>query len=394
MNSVAFRATLLIRLGNYEHDSVYWYIKTHDGKKSSYGKLKSHTEIKNLKLDPKYTVKILVPASCIIFRRIDIKGVATSKNMKVISFLLEESIVDDIDKFHTINLKCDDDFCYVAAVEHQLMNRWIGWLKDADITAKTIVPDVLALPFSLGQWFAVKLDHEWLIRDSEMSGFSICSEILEKIYASRLSSVHKNTFYPASSKAINWQSTQYCDVLRVMAENVAHTDVNLLCGKYNNFFKRIIKCQPIFKPIFLCLLLSIFVCLNYGVDRYKIMKDIDMLNVESTYFYTNFFPVNESDIDDISHFNDYIGHHRDMLSKTSFLDLMHKSGVVIDRFNLHVNSVNFNRDTQMMSYNISTSEPDAIAIELNEGNESLKGVILNKIANGHSTHDIIFNNTP
>ncbi|MGP2514666.1 hypothetical protein [Yersinia sp. 2545 StPb PI] len=83
-----------------------------------------------------------------------------------------------------------------------------------------------------------------------------------------------------------------------------------------------------------------------------------------------------------------------MLSKTSFLDLMHKSGVVIDRFNLHVNSVNFNRDTQMMSYNISTSEPDAIALELNEGNESLKGVILNKIANGHSTHDIIFNNTP
>ncbi|MFW5389665.1 type II secretion system protein GspL, partial [Yersinia sp. 2542 StPb PI] len=80
---------------------------THDGKKSRYGKLKSHTEIKNIKFDAKYTVKILVPASYIIFRRIDIKGVATRKNMKVISFLLKKSIVDDIDKFHTINLKCD-----------------------------------------------------------------------------------------------------------------------------------------------------------------------------------------------------------------------------------------------------------------------------------------------
>ncbi|MFW5402741.1 type II secretion system protein GspL, partial [Yersinia sp. 1252 StPb PI] len=62
MNSVSSQPTLLIRLGNYEHDSVYWYIKSHDGKKSRYGKLKSHTEIKNIKFDAKYTVKILVPA--------------------------------------------------------------------------------------------------------------------------------------------------------------------------------------------------------------------------------------------------------------------------------------------------------------------------------------------
>lgn len=181
MNRAGSSSILIIRLGVYASDPVYWYMTMHDGQKNKHGKLNNHADIKNIKLQSGCCVKILVSASCIIFRRINFKNSMINKNMKAIGFLLERTIIGDIDKFHTINLKWDNDFCYVAAVEHKLMNRWLGWLKEANISAKIIMPDVLALPFSLGKFSAVKLNNEWLIRNSQLSGFSISSEILAKI---------------------------------------------------------------------------------------------------------------------------------------------------------------------------------------------------------------------
>lgn len=394
MNRVGSSPILIIRLGVYSSDPVYWYMKMHDGQKNKYGKLNSYAEIKNIKLQSGCRVKVLVSASCIIFRRINLKNLMINKNMKAIGFLLERTIVGDIDKFHTINLKWDNDFCYVAAVEHKLMNQWLGWLKESNISAKIIMPDVLALPFSLGKFSAVKLSNEWLIRNSQLSGFSISSEILAKILDSKFSSAHINTFSSSGNKAINWQSTQYCDVLRIMAENIDYCNANFLCGKYNHFPGIEMNGLTIFRTVLLCLILSAVVCLNYWFDRYKIARDIDVLNTVSQEFYANIFPVDNENRNNTWHFNDYIEHYRDIESNANFIDLFYMTSPVIDSIDSNVNSVSFNKDARIMSYNISADESNTVELKLKETNNKLNSVVLNQVSNDSGSHDIIFKYAP
>ncbi|WP_050086348.1 type II secretion system protein GspL [Yersinia intermedia] len=394
MNRAGSSSILIIRLGVYASDPVYWYMKMHDGQKNKHGKLNNHAEIKNIKLQSGCCVKILVSASCIIFRRIDFKNSMINKNMKAIGFLLERTIIGDIDKFHTINLKWDNDFCYVAAVEHKLMNRWLGWLKEANISAKIIMPDVLALPFSLGKFSAFKLSNEWLIRNSQLSGFSISSEILAKILDSKFSLAHVNTFSSSGNDAINWQSTQYCDVLRIMAENIDYCNANFLCGKYNHFSSLEMNGLTIFRTAFLCLILSAAVCLNYWFDRYKIARDIDVLNRVSQEFYANTFPVDNENRNNTGHFNDYIEHYRDIESSANFIDLFYMTSPVIDSIDSNVNSVSFNKDARIMSYNISVDESNTVELKLKEASNKLNGVVLNQVSNDSNSHDVIFKYAP
>ncbi|OWF77514.1 hypothetical protein B4900_16380 [Yersinia rohdei] len=147
-------------------DIIYWHLTSNDGKNEQFGKLNNPSELIDIPMLFNSDVKILVCTSQIIYRRIKLQGNKKINNLKSIRFSFEKTIVSNIDYFHTIILKTDSDCCYVAAVEHKFMQLWLEWLKDAGISTTVMIPDVLTLPFSNGQWTSVKLNNEYLIRNN------------------------------------------------------------------------------------------------------------------------------------------------------------------------------------------------------------------------------------
>jgi general secretion pathway protein L len=394
VNRSVSQETLIIRLGGYATDPIYWYMNTQDEKNRKYGRMNSYTELKNISLYFNCTVKVLVSTSRVIFRRIDIKNSKIKKNIKSMAYAIEQSIVGDIDDFHIVILKYDGDFCYVAVIEHELMNLWLNGLKNAGISTEAIIPDVLTLPFSSEEGGAVKLDNEWLIRDSEMSGFSIRENLLEKLSLSRFPSIFANAFSFSDDKSINWQSAQYCEALSIMAKNIGDCDVNFISGKYNHHKGRLVTSDYLFKTVCLCLLLSITICLNYWIGKYKIVRDIDMLNLVSTYFYTDFFPVNKEDTNDISDFSDAISNYNGNEFYSNFIGLLHASGNVIDSMDVSVNSIYFEKNNQMITFNITMVGDATIGRELNDIETTSTNFNVVTVNNDNGTYDVMFKYCP
>ncbi|WP_025475382.1 type II secretion system protein GspL, partial [Yersinia pestis] len=152
-----------------------WYVESQGKKLVRHGKINGVAELKNITLYANNVVKILVPANKIIFRSLSIKKNEVMNNIKSIAFSIEQSISSDIDNFHIVILDQDKDFCHVAAIEHELMNRWLFWLNINGISACCIMPDAFALPFFNSEWSVIKIESNWLVRNNEMSCFLVNS---------------------------------------------------------------------------------------------------------------------------------------------------------------------------------------------------------------------------
>ncbi|HDL8738197.1 TPA: general secretion pathway protein GspL, partial [Yersinia enterocolitica] len=270
--------TLIIRLGSHATDPIYWYTEVVDGGHRKSGQLCDHTKLDNIPFLLNYNVKILVSSSYVIFRKIDVIERKILQSEQSLAFSIEKTIVSNIENFHTVILQSDSNFCYVVAVEHELMSRWLGWLANVGISPTVMIPDVLALPFYDGRCFPVKLGDEWLVRNSEVSGFSVNDDIFKKLCLSTLIFCPENRFSRAYNQASCLHATDYCDVLRIMANNIENNHVNLLTGRYYRHRKKTISSASFFRSVYLFFLLSIVMCLNSWCYKNDILRDIHMLD--------------------------------------------------------------------------------------------------------------------
>lgn len=380
------RSTLMIRLGNHTSDPIYWYAKIEEGEE--YGRIDHYTELKSISLWFNCDVKILIPASFVIFRRIRIKNKEILNNKKSLAFSIERSIVSNIEDFHVVILKADSTFCYIAAIEHELMNVWLGWLKDAGISATAMIPDVLTLPFSDGKWFSIKLDNEWIIRNGDMSGFSIKEDIFEVLYRSKSLSLPENLLSHHNVQTIDSHSIHYREVLRIMVDNLENNNVNLLRGRYYRHRKKIIHNAPMYRTIHLCFLLSIVMCLNSWFYKIDILRDIHMLNVVLQDFYTQYPAMKKYEEMESINVHESI-YHTHMIGH-DFIHFLHVASEVFGKTDATINSIVFDKKLNKISFNVAVSKGSEIDVELKKVDEKNEGFSVLKKINDNGTRDIIF----
>jgi general secretion pathway protein L len=108
-----------------------------------------------------------------------------------VPYMLEDELAQDVDDLFFAYAKLNDDEdghnCFVAVTERAQMLQWQGWLRDADIQANTIEPDVLAMPYTAGQWSAIALkatstlassstnQTQIVVRQGQWQGFTVDS---------------------------------------------------------------------------------------------------------------------------------------------------------------------------------------------------------------------------
>ncbi|HHA0034104.1 TPA: type II secretion system protein GspL [Yersinia enterocolitica] len=390
INSGLSSKALIIRLGSHATDPVYWYTEVVDGRQRKSGHLCDHTELDNIPFLLSYNVKILVSASYIIFRKIDKIGRGVLKNEQSLAFSIEKTIVSNIDNFHIVILMSDSNFCYVAAVEHKLMSRWLGWLANVGVSPTVMIPDVLALPFNDGRCFPVKLDDEWLIRNSEVSGFSVNDAIFKKLCLSTLSFCPENRFSNFYRQTSGLNSTDYCEVLRIMANNIENNHINLLTGRYYRHRKKIISHASFFRSVYLFFLLSIVLCLNSWCYKNDILRDIHMLDITLQGFHIKYPLVQQYAAEYDINTNEDLYYSDGNIIKPDLIFLLHGLVENFNKLDITIKSIIFTNDKHKANFNVSIINVDGIEQVLNEIYQKNNQLNISKITNKDGTCDIIF----
>ncbi|CNI57506.1 type II secretion system protein GspL [Yersinia vastinensis] len=386
MNKIFSETVLFIRLGCDATEPVYWHLKVKDAEAQS-GRLNNHTELKKISAFATGEVIILVSSRLIIYRSIKAKGNKIKNNSKFLRFSFEKSILGNIDDFHIVILKYDVDTCYVAAVEHQLMEIWIGWLTDFDISPTLMIPDVLTLPFYDGKGVSVKMGDECLIRNGEVSGFIVKDFILEKLSQAKRIDLSVRKFFCDVDQSEKQETKLFCEILRIMADNVKNSNVNFLCDRYYHNRKRAMNNASIFITISLCFLLSIVMLLNSLYYKYEIIRNIDMLNTASREFYAKYPSLKGYRLNDTQPNVDELSNNK---GSYDFINLLHAASTVVRAKGLVINNINFNSHDREVILNINATEDNINDSKLRSDKLRLDKIRITKTPNDDETYNLAF----
>ncbi|PCH95723.1 MAG: type II secretion system protein GspL [Gammaproteobacteria bacterium] len=175
---------LYIRLGSQIQDEVSWLIfSASEQEIIASGELTNTQQLGELTDKARQrTVKVFVPGCDVLLKRLNVPTKSQRAMRSAVPYMLEDELAQDVEQlffaYADITHNSDDHNCFVAVVERAQMQLWQTWLADADIKAKTMQPDVLAMPYVEGQWSVIALQDtvkqtQIVVRQHAWQGFTL-----------------------------------------------------------------------------------------------------------------------------------------------------------------------------------------------------------------------------
>ena len=179
-----------IRLGSQAQDKISWLIfNATEQEIIASGELADAMQLHQLtdKTEQRM-VKVFVPGCDVVLKRLVVPTKSQRAMRSAVPYMLEDELAQDVDGlcFAYANISDDESEhnCFVAITQREQMLLWQSWLADANIQAKTIQPDVLAMPYTDGQWSAISLQGgnapskqtQIVVRQGPWEGFTLDSE--------------------------------------------------------------------------------------------------------------------------------------------------------------------------------------------------------------------------
>jgi len=227
---------LYIRLGSQDQDEISWLIfNSLEQEIIASGELANAEQLSDLtEKAQQRVVKVFVPGSDVLLKRLTMPMKSSRAMRAAVPYMLEDELAQDVDElfFAYANITNDNSEhnCFVAITQRAQMHLWLSWLADANIHTKSMLPDVLAMPYVDEQWSAIAINPERIpsdsvinraaneqrkptqiiIRQGKWQGFALDSEAFEfTLQAMVLSSQDndvsesKNTIEPVTSLTVN-----------------------------------------------------------------------------------------------------------------------------------------------------------------------------------------------
>ena len=174
--------TLYIRLGSQVQDEISWLIfSAAEQEIIASGELSNAQKLTELTEKAQHrTVKVFVPGSDVLLKRLTVPTKSQRAMRSAVPYMLEDELAQDVEQlffaYADIANDSDGNNCFVAVTEKAQLLQWQAWLADADIQAKTIQPETLAMPYVDKQWSAIALQGQIVVRQGEWQGFTLDSQ--------------------------------------------------------------------------------------------------------------------------------------------------------------------------------------------------------------------------
>ncbi|WP_417348178.1 type II secretion system protein GspL [Ferrimonas sp.] len=239
-------------------------------------------------------VEVLVDSSALTLTQVNLPAKMARQALKGLPFMLEDELAQEVDKLHFVTGRRDGDQLAVAVVSHEQMGLWRQWLKDANLQAARMVPDVLALPQPAGcDGALVQLEAQWLCRFG-LEGSSVDADWLPIILADKAEEgeVSLAHFSPVDLmlEGVQWQPQSLELPMQVLAQGMAQSRCNLLSGVYAPK-RELGKVWKIWGKVAIMAGIALVLTLVYqGMQWYQIDTKRQQVRAESDAIYKRLFP--------------------------------------------------------------------------------------------------------
>jgi len=244
--------TLFIRFGSQAKDSIQWLILGIDTQEIiASGELKNAEQLHNL-TDKAHQRKVivLVSSSDVRLKSLTVPAKSQRAMQLAVPYMLEDELAQDVDSlfFAYTNLLENQagNNCFTAVVERSQMQQWLSWLTQANLKAKALIPDVLAMPLATNKNSAIifpsSVGNQIILRQGLWQGYTIDENtwavISQKLTADEGDEESKNIEIEAYSplKGSDNLSITYMPEELPLALLARHCpdDFNLLQGEFKN----------------------------------------------------------------------------------------------------------------------------------------------------------------
>ncbi|TDS93298.1 type II secretion system protein L (GspL) [Rahnella sp. BIGb0236] len=222
---------LFIRAGSTPERSLNWFTELAENDEDIH-LLPDAEHLSELAAQPSaQNVSLLIPASEVIFRQVTVPQRAGKNTRQMIAWQTEESIATDVDTLHWVELYRQEQTLYAAGIEVDFLRNWIHRFRDAGLTVRHVYIDALLLPLPEEGWSAARLDHQWLLRQSEYSGCLVEQVLLDTLLAIAMPEV---VHYYGHDQEIppDWVHAEAPSDPLIVMKNNCPSAVNLLQGEF------------------------------------------------------------------------------------------------------------------------------------------------------------------
>lgn len=115
---------------------------------------------------------VLVPSDELLIRQVSIAARNQRQLLKAVPYALEDELADGIEGLHFALGKRGETGTPVAIVAQSRIEAWIERVQSIGIRPQGLIPDVLLIPFSPGQWSVLIEGEHALVRTGESAGFA------------------------------------------------------------------------------------------------------------------------------------------------------------------------------------------------------------------------------
>ncbi len=115
-------------------------------------------------------VVLIVPALAVLLTEVAIPSRSQQRLLQALPFALEEQLSQDIEQMHFALLGSEAAQQQVAVVQRSEMARWLAQAADRGIEPYKVIPELLLLPWQVGQWSLVVAGEELWLRTGRCSG--------------------------------------------------------------------------------------------------------------------------------------------------------------------------------------------------------------------------------
>lgn len=114
---------------------------------------------------------VLVPGATVTLSEARIPSRQRQHILSAVPYALEDQLASDIESLHfALGPRSDDGIVPVAVVSRDLMNRWLGALRDAGLEPDAMIPDLFALPVIEDGWVALRDESSLWLRQGLYTG--------------------------------------------------------------------------------------------------------------------------------------------------------------------------------------------------------------------------------
>ena len=296
---------LVVRLGSEANHGIDWLVwSTSEQEIIASGQLKHADQLSQLheKAGGRPVITLL-PVADVVLTQVAVPGKLTRQLQQALPYMLEEELATDVDKLHFSVLGCSDGVAHLAVVEKAKMDNWLDWLAQAQLKCRQFLPDVLMLPAHEGQWSAVQMGADWLIRQDQFAGFSADQQLLPFLLDKWIKPADEakgedepqqqviQAYTPLpQGVAGDWQLHTPELPMQLLALGALSSNINLLTGEYQpqkEYSKNWLLWKKVGIAAAACVLLTL---VSAGLSLHQIKQENAQLTAEIKEVYVTLFP--------------------------------------------------------------------------------------------------------